>query len=94
MLITLALKATIFTKADDANFYPPRLYCEEVKNPDGSIAPRDAGCTDPNYEQKQLEEEKIRRVAHKQREAANALAMIIVAAPVFYYHWKLARRET
>ena len=43
-------------------------------------------CTDDQYAKDQ-------RSAQKQRDAAQALAMIIVATPVFYYHWKLARKE-
>lgn len=95
MLLNLALKAFVFTKADDANFYPPRIICEEVKSSEGTPAlAKDPACLDPQYEQKEREAEKQRRSAQKQNQAANAIAMIIVATPVFLYHWKLARKES
>jgi hypothetical protein len=94
MLINLALKAWVFTKADDYNYYPPTISCSEVKNPDGSVAPADPSCKDPEYSNKMREEEKTRRASQKQNDAARALAMILVASPVFYYHWKLARKES
>lgn len=93
MLINLALKAWVFTKADDAYYYPAKLACTETKNPDGSMAYRDPGCDDPNYEESERKAEMDRRAAQRQNNAAQAVAMILVASPVFYYHWKLARKE-
>lgn len=93
MLINLALKAWVFTKADDASYYAPKLVCTETKNPDGTTMARDPGCNDPNYEQKQRDEEMTRRAAQRQNSAAQAVAMILIGSPVFYYHWKLARKE-
>lgn len=93
ILLNLALKTWVFPKADNAWYYPDRFVCEQIKNPDGSLAPMPAQCSDPDYAGKQMEQEKQRRAAQKQQDAAQALAMLIVASPVFYYHWKLARKE-
>ncbi len=93
MLINMGLKTFVFTKADDSYYYPARPYCEQVKNPDGSMVALAPECTDPNWEEKERQTEKDRRSAQKQSDAAQSLAMIIVAAPVFLYHWKLARKE-
>ena len=93
MLINMALKAWVFTKADDATYYAPKIFCSETKNPDGSVVPRDPNCDNPNYEAEQKAEDMNRRAAQRQSDAAHALAMIIIGAPVFYYHWKLARKE-
>lgn len=94
MLINMALKAWIFTKADDAYYYPVKPYCAVTTNADGStIEPTDPACTDPNYEQKMMEEERNRRSAQRQQNASQAIAMILVATPVFLYHWNLARKE-
>lgn len=93
MLINMALKAWIFTDADSAYYYAPKLVCTETKEPDGSVIPLDPNCSNPNYEQEQRAEEDRRRSAQRQSDAAQALAMIIIAAPVFLYHWKLARKE-
>lgn len=84
ILINLALKTWVFPKADQ-NYY---AYCPTIaeKAPDGEVISQPRECTDEQYARDQ-------RTAQKQRDAAQALAMIIVAAPVFYYHWKLARKE-
>ena len=93
MLINMGLKAWIFTEADNAYYYEPKLVCSETKNPDGSVVPLDPNCSNPNYEQEQKDAEAKRRSGQRQSDAAQALAMIIIAAPVFLYHWKLARKE-
>lgn len=84
ILINLALKTWVFPKADQ-NYY---AYCpSEIKaGPEGEALNQPRECTDDQYAADQ-------RSAQKQRDAAQALAMIIVATPVFYYHWKLARKE-
>ena len=85
MLINLALKTFVFPKADD-NYYSS--YCPAIieKTPDGESMAQPRECTDDQYAKDQ-------RQSQQQRDAAQALAMIIVAAPVFLYHWKLARKE-
>jgi ABC-type oligopeptide transport system substrate-binding subunit len=93
ILINLILKTWVFTKADDSFYYPTLISCEQTTNPDGSAVARPAECSDPNYEEKERKAEETRRAAQKQRDASQALAMILVATPVFYYHWKLARKE-
>lgn len=45
------------------------------------------------YQAKQQEYEKKNQQQQRKRDIAQSLAMIIVGAPVFYYHWKLARKE-
>jgi hypothetical protein len=85
MLINLALRTWVFPKAD-TNYYG---YCPVTaeKTPGGENISQPRECTDDQYAKDQ-------RSAQKQRDAAQALAMIIVASPVFYYHWKLARKES
>jgi hypothetical protein len=84
MLINLALKTWVFPKAD-TNYY---TYCPATieKTPEGESIAQPRECTDEQYAKDQ-------RAAQKQRDAAQAVAMIVVAAPVFLYHWKLARKE-
>lgn len=94
ILINLALRTWIFTKADEVDYYLPKPFCEIITNPDGStIEPTDPACKDPDYEVKMKTEDKERKSSQKQREASTAIAMIIVATPVFLYHWNLARKE-
>lgn len=84
ILINLALTTWVFPKAD-MQYYG---YCPTVIETDfeGKEISQPRECTDEQYAKDQ-------RAAQKQRSAAQAIAMIIVASPVFYYHWKLARKE-
>ncbi len=91
MLINLALTTWVFTKADQ-NYYASPMYvnCEAIDETSRKMEP---ACTDPDYAEKEERRAMDDRAAQKQRSAAQALAMIIIAAPVFLYHWKLARKE-
>lgn len=84
MLINMALKTWVFPKAD-TNYY------EIVMCTGGTDLSNPNDCPD---QQKSVENEQKNRTAQKQRDASTALAMIIVATPVFLYHWKLARKES
>src|SRR5581483_485957 len=86
MLINLGLKAWVFTKADRYSSYPCAL---QPASPDGKPA---AGCDLAQIAAQQKMDDENRQ-SQRQRDAAQAIAMIIVAAPVWYYHWKLARKE-
>lgn len=90
ILINMALKAWVFKKADNTTYYAPKVICSTPGNSAPNPAPE---CSDPDYEAKQQAQETESRSAQRQRDAAQAIAMIIVATPVFLYHWRLARRE-
>ena len=93
MLINLGLKTWVFTKADDNIYYYQEVSpCTSIMQEAGSEPHVDPAC-EPGYAEKQKQEELDRRKDQKQSDAAQALAMIIVAAPVFFYHWKLTRKE-
>ena len=99
MLLNMALKTWVFSKADNVNFYsyPTKFDCEQMRasqTKDGSVVMSlPPECSDPNYVAIQEQRQKDERAAQKQRDASQALAMIIVAAPVWYGHWRLARKE-
>lgn len=92
MILNLALKTWIFPKADRDYYYNP---CDDRMMPKPVMEGTQAAlkpCTEEekaNYDK----QEQDRRSAQKQRDAAQALAMLIVAAPVWWGHWRLAKRE-
>lgn len=87
MLINMALKTWVFPKADvDIYYSAPMSNCSLPESKDWPECQGD-------YAEKEKQREDERRAAQKQRDAAQALAMIIVATPVFLYHWSLARKE-
>ena len=94
MLLNMALKAWVFTKADQAYYYDPAIECSQrASGPEGqSAADMDKWCSEEALAQRK-QQEADRRVADKQRQASNAIAMILVGSPVFYYHWRMARKE-
>lgn len=83
-IINLGLKAWIFTKADNYYSYP---VCP-VATPDG----KSTGCDQATLDQQKKQDEQ-NRTAQRQNAAAQGLAMIIVATPVWWGHWRLAKRE-
>ncbi|MCL4406275.1 MAG: hypothetical protein M1586_01070 [Patescibacteria group bacterium] len=79
-LVNLGLKALVFTAADQYYSYPSAKPTSETK---------DGGYVEPDPEEiaafnrRQLKQQ-------REREAADALAMLIVGAPLYIYHWRLA----
>jgi len=79
-LINLGLKAWIFTKADIYYNYPAPVATPE----------KDVQIQDPDL--KTLEQyQRNDLISRRQQQAANAIAMIIVGTPLFWYHWRIAR---
>jgi hypothetical protein len=80
-LINLGLKTWVFTKADLFYDYP--------------LAPQtDKDSQSVEIDRQKLEEyQKNTLASRRQQEASSALAMVIVGAPLFLYHWRLARKE-
>jgi hypothetical protein len=92
-LVNLGLKAYVFPQADEMVVYPTMrplvVPMEGTKEPPVQVS---------EEEQKKLDEDM--RKAHKdqtkrqhQRDATNAVAMIIIGLPLYVYHWRLAQKE-
>lgn len=81
-LINLGLKAWVFTKADVYYEYPMQKRIPAVEGEDFQ---------EPS-EEELAEYQKNELSANRQRQASTAIAMIIVGAPLFFYHWRLARK--
>lgn len=87
MIINLGLKAWVFTKADQ-NYYSYPSCVQPVADPSGKSVPCDQATLDAQKKQTQ-----DNQTSQRQNTAALALAMIIVATPVWWFHWRLAKRE-
>lgn len=90
-LIGLALKAYIFTKADIYYQYP---VARPIKAPPpGAVnAGEKTEFQEPSKEEVE-EYDRNQRSSQRQREAAEALAMIIVGAPLYWYHWRVIKKD-
>ena len=84
-LINLGLKTWILTKADNYcyNYASPVQMDKEGRNVELTQAQKDE-------QKKQCEEQ---RSSQKQSQAANAIAMLIVGAPLYFYHWMRIKKE-
>lgn len=87
-LLNTALKTWVFTKADN-DFYRPRIVCP--LNEEG-FPQKECNEDELTEEEKQRQEDQ--RVAQRQRDLAKNIAMLVVATPVFFFHFRLARKET
>jgi hypothetical protein len=84
-LVDLSLKIVVFNNADMYVSYPVALY----KAP-GDERTKDQIRLENEQQQKaQVEESKKNR----QREISSSLAMVIVGAPLYLYHWKSIQKE-
>lgn len=87
-LVDLGLKVYIFKKADVFIYYPQPARIEK----DGTTQEM----TPEEEEKFRAEQEKVQKEqaeSQRQREASNSLAMIIIGAPLFFYHWRIISRE-
>ena len=85
MLINLGLKAWVFTKADQVDYSYP---CA-VPAPVGQ---QSSGCDQATIDA-QKKQAQDNQTSQRQNTAAQAIAMLVIATPVWYYHWRLAKKE-
>lgn len=81
-IVDLGLKTFIFRNADREYYqYAPRIA------PDGTAVPVETN------EQELKTEQQAMLLSNRERETANALAMILVGIPLYWYHWRLVQKE-
>ncbi len=83
-LINLGLKTWVFTKADRAEFYETYPMTIDSK--------MNATSTAEDRERFKKDQEERYQI-QKQSEAVRSFAMLLVAVPIFFFHWRLARKE-
>ncbi len=88
-LINLGLKAFVFTKADDSFYSTYACPVASPASPDATAA-QTAPCDAATQQQQQHDQ----LVASREAEASRDLALLIVGLPIFFYHWRLVRKET
>ncbi len=86
-LIDLGLKSYVFTKADN---YCYDNYPAMVKDPNQPNLTQEEIDTQNRVNKERCEEQ---RVADKQRQASNAIAMLIVGLPLYIYNWRVIKRD-
>ena len=91
--LNLGLKTYIFKKADAPVIYRGPVAPARIVT-DGSGKEKVVEQL-PTEEELKRQEEQDReyRTSQRQRDAAQALAFIIVGLPVFLYHWQIVRKK-
>ena len=95
-LINLALVSWVFPKADNSYIYYGPKPVRTAKLPEEKRTPEQI-TSDDAIAQKQWEEEKQRseeqRVAQKYRDLVQNISFLIVATPLFLYHWSIIKKD-
>lgn len=78
-IVDLTLKTYVF-KVTDYAYYPESMPIEGGKP---TISPEDSK---RRYEEEQANQRK--------RQLSNSLAMIVIGAPLYLYHWKTIKKES
>ncbi len=103
--VSLALRATIFTQADAQERlrmppqppFGPKGESIQTLSQNQQLSNEDRAAVQQwiaEYKRYQTESALIDPVrANREREAAGALAMILVGLPLYLFHWRLIRRE-
>lgn len=82
-LVDLGLKVYIFGEADKYSYSVP------VMTPEGKTA-----SNSPELERQMQKQQAEENTRQRKRTTAEALAMILVGAPLYLYHWSLIKKES
>jgi len=85
-LVNIGLKVYVFKAADKSYIYPATKQT--------SITDKTAGVTitEPSVEEMQAYQDKQTQ-SNRESNASNAIAMIIVGAPLYIYHWLVIKKD-
>jgi hypothetical protein len=92
-IINIVLRTYIFPKADNMSYYYGPVCTKPLPSPNATSTTGtkdEFGCANEEEQKKQQQEQNS---AQKQRDLVRDLSMILVAAPVFTYHWRIVRRK-
>ena len=78
-LVNIGLKTFVFKNADSFEAYPVALVKTDVE-------------PQPSMEEQQAWQERENQ-RQKERDLTQAIAMIVVGAPLYFYHWKTIQKE-
>lgn len=90
-LVDLGLKAYVFKKADQIYSYP--IYRGEIKTPEGITTATTTKEEEEKMREDQMKADKENRSSQRQRDAASSVAMILIGAPLYFYHRKKIQED-
>lgn len=75
-LVNLGLKVYIFNGADEYSYAVPVMEPSKIASDEA------------RFQKEALVNQKIETVRNRQRQFSDAIAMVLVGAPLYLYHWK------
>ncbi len=91
-LVDLGLKTYVFTNADEVVIYPEyptRPVPSAVDKNESELTPEELA----QYRAAQEETQRKQNESNRARTVSNALALIIIGAPLFAYHWRIVQKD-
>lgn len=88
-LINLGLKVFIFKNAETYPIYIEKRIPTAVPGQDRELTAEEIA----QRKAEQEEQQKLQKRADRERQAAQAVAQLIIGIPLFAYHWSLIRKE-
>lgn len=88
-LVDLGIKVYVFHDADKYVYTSPRVAVLEGKDPDRKLSEEELQRLE--QEQKMIQEQEM--IRQRQREVSGAVSMILVGAPLYFYHWRKIQHE-
>lgn len=96
-MISIALKAYVFTKADNFSYYSTPVTCDPAYvEPAVKTDPSMRKLTPEECEKNRLLEEKRNQeniVSQRQSSLVRDIGMLVVSVPLFVLHWGVVRRS-
>lgn len=89
-LVNILLRTYVFTKADQNYYNYPTPACPALAPGNTTSTKENSGCIN---QEEQLQADKNNRDAQRQRDLVRDISLIVVAVPVFAYHWKIIRKR-
>lgn len=85
-LVDLGLKVTVFKYSDVYEYAYTKPLPSEI---DTKVSTEEAKLQEEEMKRNNLENTKRQR----QREASGAISMLLIGTPLYFYHWRLVKKE-
>lgn len=91
-MLNIALRTFIFTKADNYDYYGYPAVCTPTSST-STTGTLDKGRGECITEEEQKKRDTEMRSSQRQRDLVRDISFILVAVPVFAYHWRIVRKR-
>lgn len=90
-LINVVLKTYVFKQADNFGYYPTKSACLNTPTIAGQPQMTPDQCAEQERDMAKQQEQNTR--ASRQNTIVQDISLIVVAVPLFAYHWRIIRKK-